>query len=126
SRALNEIRLQPRIAEAADVNAEREFRFLGNRPKAIIVSGRFIRAVGKGRYEGALMTVLERPLELRNGVSDAAGRNDRLRNQSTVGRGAEVAQPLIVGAHAGDLELSIFRVRACAGQRDAGIQKLCV
>ena len=63
-------------------------------------------------------------LHLGDGVVDAGGGQDRLSDQPTVGPLAELGEPLVVGAHAGDLELGLGAVDLGAEQRDARVEHL--
>src|SRR5262249_58980601 len=91
-----------------------------------VVRGGCVAAAGEGGDEVSAVSVLDRPLEFGGRVVDAGGGNDRLRDQPPARRRAELEQPLVVGAHAGTLQLAVVGVRPRAGQRDAGIEDLRV
>src|SRR5206468_1827687 len=72
----------------------------------------------------ALHAVVEPPAQLRDRIGHARRRDDRLADEPSFPRRAEVGEPLVVRAHAGELELAVVGIRARARERDAGIEHL--
>src|SRR5262249_57019272 len=99
--------LQAGLAEAADVDAERELALGCDGPEAVVLRGGLVAPVRERRDQRAPVAVRHRPLELGDRVVDAGRGDDRLRDQPPARRLAELEQPLVVGPYAGALQLAV-------------------
>jgi hypothetical protein len=83
-------------------------------------------AVGERRDDGPAVAILHGEVELGERVLDAGRRNDRLGDETPARTLAEAADPLVVGTHAGQLQLPLARVDPGTLEGDGGIQHLGV
>jgi hypothetical protein len=97
---------------------------LGERPEPVVVVVGGRGAVGVGGQDRTPVAQPDRPLQLGDGVVDPGRRNDRLPDQPVLRSGAELGQPVVVGADAGELELAVGPVQRRPLQRHRRVEDL--